>query len=348
MSASTSETEVLARSFVTRGLSGEAAPEIKPEIIRYHTTFRKVLSFVIFPAMIVGPMMTYFWFVNRGYWPPTVIFCVSFASMIVLTILEIVHPYSRYWEPHGYDVRADAIHMFTSELVPYHLYQFLFNAALVSLSKKIMGALGFEIWPHHWPILLQLALLLVCMEFSQTVFHWSTHRFPILWRLHAVHHSSPKLYWLASIRFHPVENWLAAMCMVTPVVLAGVNIEVMMAFSMFINVFGTTQHANICMTPTPLFNYIFAMPELHRWHHAKDIRCNYGGYLSIWDVIFRTRYMPSDREQQPDNIGIEGMKESFPKHWSGHMLVPFVDQKKLYDVSTEPVLATEERKFVPK
>jgi ornithine lipid hydroxylase len=333
MSASTSETEVLVGSTVPHGRVGETATDREPEIIRYHSTFRKVLSFVIFPTMIVVPMTVYFWFVNRGYWPPFVIFGVSFVAMVVLTVLEIVHPYSRYWVPHGHDVRADAIHMFTSELVPYHLYQFLFNGLLVTASKKLMGALGFEIWPHHWPILVQLALLLVCMEFSQTSFHWATHRFPILWRMHAVHHSSPKLYWLASIRFHPTENFLAAICMVTPVVLLGANIEVMMAFSMFINVFGTTQHANICMTPTPLFNYIFAMPELHRWHHSKDVRCNYGGYLSIWDVIFRTRHMPKSREQQPDNIGIDGMKETFPKKWIGHMLVPFRSQRELYETS---------------
>jgi ornithine lipid hydroxylase len=350
MSASTSERAVRAQSFLVRGISGKPSPEVAPEIIRYHSTFRKVLSYLIFPAMIVVPMTTYFWFVNRGYWPPTVILCVSAGAMFILTILEIVHPYSRYWVPHGHDVRADAIHMFTSELLPYHLYQFLFNSVLVALSSKIMGALGFEIWPHHWPILVQLALLLICMEFSQTSFHRATHHFPILWRMHAVHHSSPKLYWLASIRFHPTENWLAAMCMVTPVVLLGANIEVMMAFSMFINVFGTTQHANVCMTPTPILNYIFAMPELHRWHHAKDVRCNFGGYLSIWDVIFRTRYMPSTREQQPDNIGIEGMTQKFPENWAGHMLVPFVDQRKLYDTAAETRdatgVTTQERSLV--
>ncbi len=347
MSASTSETEVLTRRPSTDGSSVEAATTVEPEIIRYHSTSRKVLSFVIFPTMIVVPMTVYFWLVGRGYWPPLVIFSVSFVAMVVLTILEIVHPYSRYWVPHGHDVRADAIHMFTSELVPYHLYQFMFNGLLVATSKKIMGGLGFEIWPHHWPILAQLALLLVMMEFSQTSFHWATHRFPILWRIHAVHHSSPKLYWLASIRFHPTENWLAAVCMVTPVVLLGANIEAMMAFSMFINVFGTTQHANICMTPTPLFNYIFAMPELHRWHHSKDIRCNYGGYLSIWDVVFRTRHMPKSREQQPDNIGIEGMTEKFPKGWAGQMLAPFRDQRELYETPAQQreqnSVATEDR-----
>ncbi len=333
VSASTSETDVLSQ--------GSAAPVdvttdgAEPVIIRYHSTFRKVLSFTIFPGMMVSTMSLYFWLVGRGYWPPFVIFGISFVAMIVLTILEIVHPYSRHWVPHRHDVRADAIHMFTSELLPYHLYQFLFNGLLVAASRKLHARLGFDPWPHSWPILLQLVLLLVMMEFSQTSFHWATHRFPILWRIHAVHHSSPKLYWLASIRFHPLENWLAAMAMVTPVVLMGANIEVMMAFSMFINIFGTTQHANICMTPTPLFNYIFAMPELHRWHHSKDVRCNYGGYLSIWDVIFRTRYMPSGREQQPDNIGIQGMTEKFPKKWLGHMLAPFRKQSEFYGSSFE-------------
>jgi ornithine lipid hydroxylase len=343
MSASTSETEVLAPRSIAQVASGHAGPGdaammAEPVIIRYDSTFRKVLSASVFPGMMVVSMTAYFWLVDRGFWPPLVILGVSFVAMIVLTILEIVHPHSRYWVPHGHDVRADAIHMFTSELLPYHLYQLLFNGLLVATADKISAVLGFDPWPHDWPLLVQLALLLILMEFSQTCFHRATHTFPFLWRLHAIHHTSPKLYWLASIRFHPLENWLAAMMMVTPVVLLGANIEVMLAFSMFINIFGTTQHANVSMTPTPLLNYIFAMPELHRWHHSKDMRCNYGGYLSIWDVVFGTRYMPETREQQPDNIGIEGSK--YPKNWAGHILAPFRDQRRFYEGKAQEEKAT--------
>lgn len=324
MSASTLETEAL-----TLRASRPATPE--PVIIRYKSWPRKALSFVIFPGMIVGAMSTYFALIGRGVWPPLAILGISIVAVALLTVLEIVHPHTKYWVPHGHDVRADAIHMFTSELLPYHLYQFLFNGLLVAASDQLVAAAGFELWPHHWPLMLQLPLLMIMMEFSQYWLHRATHTLPFLWRIHAVHHSSPKLYWLASIRFHPSENWLMAMVMVTPVVLLGANIETMMAFSMFINVFGTTQHANISMTPTRLFNYIFAMPELHRWHHAKDIRCNYGGYLAIWDVLFGSRYMPLEREQTPDNIGIAGLTDRFPKNWAGHMLAPFRNQAQFYD-----------------
>jgi hypothetical protein len=75
----------------------DPARMVEPTIIRYRSLSRKFLSFIVFPGMLAGSMASYFWLVRRGIWPPTAIFAVSVVGVILLTVLEIVHPHTRYW-----------------------------------------------------------------------------------------------------------------------------------------------------------------------------------------------------------------------------------------------------------
>jgi sterol desaturase/sphingolipid hydroxylase (fatty acid hydroxylase superfamily) len=71
-------------------------------------------------------------------------------------------------------------------------------------------------------------------------------------------------------------------------------------------------------------NWIFSMAELHRWHHSRLVResnTNYGQTLILWDIVFGTRFLPTDREPPPD-IGIANL-DAFPMTWWAQMLSPF-------------------------
>ena len=66
------------------------------------------------------------------------------------------------------------------------------------------------------------------------------------------------------------------------------------------------------------------MAELHRWHHSKvpsESNTNYGQTISVWDVVFRTRFLPTDREP-PEAIGIGDMP-NFPTGYWAHIVSPF-------------------------
>jgi ornithine lipid hydroxylase len=105
--------------------------------------------------------------------------------------------------------------------------------------------------------------------------------------------------------------------------LLGCPVPVMGLFALFTGVFGYLQHANVRVVLGPL-NYVFSMAELHRWHHAKDLResnTNYGSNLIVWDLVFGTFFWPDDRHP-PEQIGLAGLP-AFPADYWGQIVSPF-------------------------
>jgi len=71
-----------------------------------------------------------------------------------------------------------------------------------------------------------------------------------------------------------------------------------------------------------LMKKIFNHPEMHIWHHAKQIPeerkngVNFGLSLAIWDFIFGTAYIPHDGKNIP--LGFPDMEE-FPTTFTGQI-----------------------------
>lgn len=93
-----------------------------------------------------------------------------------------------------------------------------------------------------------------------------------------------------------------------PFIILGVNEKVLAGYFVFYSVNGFFQHSN-CRVKLGFLNWIISGPELHRWHHSRLISesdNNYGNNLIIWDVIFGTRFLPSDR--QVEELGLINRK----------------------------------------
>lgn len=80
-----------------------------------------------------------------------------------------------------------------------------FVVALQPMMAQQAGAIT-NLWPHEWPWLGQLVLMLLVADFLRYWLHRACHRYAWLWRLHAVHHSPKRLYWLNVGQFHPLDN----------------------------------------------------------------------------------------------------------------------------------------------
>jgi len=155
--------------------------------------------------------------------------------------------------------------------------------------------------------------------------HWVhrwQHEREFLWRFHAVHHSSPRLYWLNGTRNHPLDLGLTYIVGYLPLVALGASEVVIMLFTLFDPLLGLLQHANIAMRLGPL-NYVFSAAEPHRWHHSRGLNeanSNYGSNLLVWDLVFGTFFLPPNRA--PDSIGIGSMPD-FPQTFAAQMAAPF-------------------------
>lgn len=160
----------------------------------------------------------------------------------------------------------------------------------------------------HWPLLAQLAAVVLTYEFFQYWQHRFSHegRGPIgrfLWRSHVQHHLPRRVYLLMHVVGHPI-NFVLVMALNVGVVYAlGVSGEAAFLFNVLLGLQGLVSHFNVAITAGPL-NYLLVGTELHRNHHSADIgeAGNFGVLTPIWDLVFGTfRYRPG---QAPRALGV--------------------------------------------
>jgi hypothetical protein len=253
------------------------------------------LTYGTFPFVFGGAMSAGIIGMERGWDPLMTAVGLTAVVVLALLVLERVHPYHDEWlHSHG-DLRTDIIH---------NVVNF------------------WTLWPTTWPLSAQLLLALVIGEFGTYWIHRLMHEKPFLWRFHAPHHSAPRLYWLNAGRFHPIDLFSQQFLALTPLVLLGADTRVIALHTLFTAIHGLFQHCNIDIRLGPL-NWFFSMAELHRWHHSKHLEeanTNYGANIIWWDIVFRSRFLPSDREP-PTEIGIEALPK-FPGGYWAHLLSP--------------------------
>lgn len=149
----------------------------------------------------------------------------------------------------------------------------------------------FNILGVNWWI--TAAATIAIRTFATYFFHFLTHKIPLLWRFHRVHHSDMHLDVSTAIRAHPIEFIflfllmvpVAILCGLDPVVLAGVQI-----FEIITELFN---HSNIRLSERwdRLLRWVIVTPNMHCLHHSSyrpETDSNYSGALSIWDRLFGT------------------------------------------------------------
>ena len=246
---------------------------------------------------------------------------VVIFGFIVVPVLERLLPYRESWNHSHGDTGTDIIHLFVTNVLIVNLEKPLLVAALVGVTAWLSEFMGSTLWPDGWPLLAQLFLMLLIAEFGRYWVHLAAHKLPWLWRFHAVHHSPSRLYFLNAGRFHPLEKILFQLPEVVPFIVLGTNVETIALYFTFNSIHGFFQHSNIQLRLGWL-NYVFSLPELHRWHHSKKIEesdRNFGNNLIVWDLLFGTYFNPQGREV--GDIGL--LNPEYPKDYLGQLAVPF-------------------------
>jgi ornithine lipid hydroxylase len=288
----------------------------KPEIID------AMLTYGTFPVVFGCVMGLGIYGVGQGWNPVLTVIPLTAAVVLLLLVLERVHPYQEKWlHGHG-DIATDLLHNFVNFWIP-EIYTVSFVGGLTVAAAWLSNAVGMALWPTHWPLLAQLLLALVIGEFGTYWIHRMMHENACLWRLHAAHHSAPRLYWLNAGRFHPIDLFAQQFLAVTPLILLGASVEIIALHTLFTAVHGLFQHCNVDVRLGPL-NWFFSMAELHRWHHSKHLEeanTNYGANIIWWDIVFQSRFSPRDR-QPPTAIGIQALP-NFPRGYWAQLRSPF-------------------------
>lgn len=293
-------------------------------VAKYSGAFRHALSVGIFPFTMILFVGGGLFALRHGLRPELLSPLFVGPFLIWIATFERLHPYCPAWNKDHGDLRNDLVHLVVSGMLTPQVAIWLLNMTLLPLGAVLAARFTWFGWPTHWPILLQLCFALVISEFFGYWAHRFQHTVPLFWRVHALHHGAPRLYWLNAVRFHPIDMLMLAGAGFAPLIFLGCPPDTMALTLFFASMHGTWQHANIHVK-IGVLNWVFSMAELHRWHHSRSMEesnTNYSGHVLIWDIVFGTRFLPPDR-LPPDDIGIAGMA-TFPEDYLIQLKSPFI------------------------
>jgi sterol desaturase/sphingolipid hydroxylase (fatty acid hydroxylase superfamily) len=183
------------------------------------------------------------------------------------------------------------------------------------LLARIAAASPFA--SHPLPIAFFEALFLA--DLVGYASHRVRHRVRALWLLHAVHHSSTRLDWLAAARMHPIDDLFDNVLTSLPVLLLGFDVRVYALLGPFFLLHTIVLHANVAWDFGPL-RFVLASPAWHRLHHSPEGEGhNFGGVLSVFDVLFGTFRDP--RVIRPSEFGTPSL--AIPESIPGQLAFPF-------------------------
>lgn len=196
-------------------------------------------------------------------------------------------------------------------------------AAAADASGRGWGLLGAVNWPS-WVEVLIAILILDLVIWAQ---HLITHKIPILWRLHRVHHADRDMDVTTAVRFHPIEIALSMILKIGVVYALGPSAFAVILFEVLLNGTALFNHANLNL-PTKLdriLRLVLVTPDMHRVHHSvhrAEHDSNYGFSLSIWDRIFHT-YTPHPKDGHDTMaIGLQ-WQDDHPTKLGWSLLLPF-------------------------
>lgn len=178
-----------------------------------------------------------------------------------------------------------------------------------------------------WPAGLEILLTVLFLDFAIWLQHLITHKIPLLWRFHRVHHADRDFDVTTAIRFHPVEIALSMLLKIGLVYLLGPAGFAVILFEIILNSTAMFNHANIKL---PLWldrklRLILVTPDMHRVHHS-NIRSehdsNYGFSLSIWDRLFGTYIAQPKAGHEDMTIGLQ-WQDDRPSNLAWLLALPF-------------------------
>jgi sterol desaturase/sphingolipid hydroxylase (fatty acid hydroxylase superfamily) len=179
-----------------------------------------------------------------------------------------------------------------------------------------------------WPSWLEALLAILFLDLAIWTQHLITHRVPLFWRFHRVHHADRDMDVTTAIRFHPVEIAASMLLKIGLVYLLGPAAIAVLVFEVLLNGTALFSHANLALPPRldRVLRLIVVTPDMHRVHHSAQRHehdSNYGFALSLWDRLFGT-YRAQPKEGHSDMVIGLAWQDDRPARLGWSLLLPFL------------------------
>jgi sterol desaturase/sphingolipid hydroxylase (fatty acid hydroxylase superfamily) len=163
--------------------------------------------------------------------------------------------------------------------------------------------------------------LFLAYELGYWIHHYLSHKVPVLWEFHKVHHTASVLTPLTVFRVHPVDTLLLVniLAIATGVANGAVNYafgattyqyaltDRNIILVLFIHAYIHLQHTHLWISFRGVLGCIFLSPAHHQVHHSSNpvhFDKNLGSTLAVWDWLFGTLYVPK-KEPEKLHFGVD-------------------------------------------
>lgn len=280
---------------------------------------RAAVRYLYLPFMLFGLNGAAYYLVSQGhsYLWLALLLAVAFG---VAHIAEHVAPWYEEWnDPHD-DTPTNALHAFVYELS--NVNGILLIPVIAWIASHLTPWHG--VWPTEWPLIAQLLMAIVIADFAFMFVHYLSHRYPLLWRLHAVHHGVGRLYGFNGLVRHPLHQTLDMVVGTAPLVMLGMPVPVAVLLGFAVSVQLIVQHSNVAYELGP-FRNVLSIGRIHHLHHVnwgKEGDCNFGLFLTVWDKLLGTFQEEPSRPIKASDMGIDEVP-NFPKSYWQQLIFPF-------------------------
>ena len=178
-----------------------------------------------------------------------------------------------------------------------------------------------------WPVWVEFVLAVLVLDFAIWAQHLVTHKVPLFWRFHRVHHADRDLDVTTGFRFHPVEILASMGLKIGLVYLLGPSALAVLVFEILLSGTALFSHANLAL-PRGLdraLRLVLVTPDMHRVHHSvhrAEHDSNYGFALSVWDRMFGTHVPEPGAGHEGMTVGLEWQDER-PARLGWALWLPF-------------------------
>lgn len=198
---------------------------------------------------------------------------------------------------------------------------YLSAVSAISHSYGLLNQLPVPEW-------LSIIVTLLILDFAIYCQHIVSHKWPLLWRLHQVHHTDLEFDATTAVRFHPLEIMISMLYKVLCIYLIGANPWAVIAFEIILNGAATFNHSNINIPPAidKKLRWLIITPDMHRIHHSTvtaETDSNYGFSISCWDKLCKTYVAEPNQPQTTMAIGLNPFRQQHELSFVQLLLLPF-------------------------
>lgn len=200
------------------------------------------------------------------------------------------------------------------------------TATLAALWAEAHGVGLFALF--DWPDWMRWLVGFLILDFTIWAQHVATHKIPLLWRVHRVHHTDLDLDASSAVRFHPLEILLSVAVKSTVVLMIGAPPALVVVFEAIVNGSALFNHANVNLPGwlDRILRLLIVTPDMHRIHHSvinRETDSNYGFALSIWDRLFRVYNEMPEGGHEGMKIGLIEWQDDAPSRLGWALALPF-------------------------